>query len=304
MAVLHRELSFAAALSLLLSLSALAAGDDDYRRQIETARAQRIERLKAPGSWLSLVGLHWISPGENTLGSAADNRIVLAKGPAHLGSVMLAADGSVTLKLPPDSGATIDGEPPKASTVLVDDTHDDAEATNVRVGTLDFHLIDRGGRKGLRATDTEAETRRHFVGLDYFAIDASWNITARWDAFATPRTLDVPNVLGAVEHQPVTGRAVFERDGRTYALTPIKDGNEPGLFFVMADATSGKLTYFGARFLKTDPPKDGMVTLDFNKAYNPPCAFTPYATCPIAPPENRLKLAVTAGEKKYRGTHR
>ena len=298
-----RTAGLAVALGLSVSLSAMAAADD-YRQQIESWRVSRVERLKAPGSWLSLVGLHWIAPGENTLGSAADNRIVLATGPAHLGTVTLAADGTVTLKLQADSGALVDGKPAAATpVVLVDDTHDDVEATNVAVGTLAFHLIDRGGRKGLRASDTEAETRTHFLGLDYFEIDPTWKITARWEAFPAPRTLDMTNVLGVVEHQPVTGRAVFERDGKTYTLTPIKDGNEPGLFFILSDTTRGKLTYFGARYLKTDAAKDGTVTLDFNKAYNPPCAFTPYATCMLAPPENRLPIAVTAGEKKYRGGH-
>jgi len=275
---------------------------DDYTQQIESWRAARVERLKAPGSWLSLVGLHWLAPGDNTVGSAADNRIVFAKGPAHLGIVTLAADGKVTLSLLPGTQASIDG---KAATTaeLIDDTQDNVDATNVKVGTIDFHLITRGGRKALRATDSEAETRTHFLGIDNFPIDPSWKITARWEPFAEPRTLDVPNVLGSVDKEPVTGHAVFERDGKSYSLTPIKDGGDPGLFFVLADATSGKLTYFGARFLKADAPKDGVVTLDFNKAYNPPCAFTPYATCPIAPPENRLKLAITAGEKKYRGGH-
>ena len=187
--------------------------------------------------------------------------------------------------------------------MLIDDGQADAEATNVQVGTLAFHLIERGGRRALRATDTEAETRTHFLGLESFPTDPSWRIDARWEAFDQPRTLDMANVIGAIEHQPVTGRAVFERNSQRYALTPIKDGNEPGLFFVFADKTSGKQTYFGARFLKAEAPKDGLVTLDFNKAYNPPCAFTPYATCLLAPAENRLKIAVTAGELKYRGSH-
>lgn len=300
-----RPLTRCASLALLLAAllpPARAAADDDYVRQIEAWRTARVERLMAPGSWLSLVGLHWLAPGENTLGSAADNRIVLAAGPAHLGTVTLAADGSATLVLLPGSGATIDGLPDRSAT-LVDDTHDDREPTQVAVGTLAFHLIDRGGRKALRATDSEAPTRKHFLGLDYFPTDAGWRIEARWEAFERPRTLDVPNVLGVVEHQPVTGRAVFERDGKTYTLTPYRDGNEPGLFFVFSDATRGKLTYFGARFLKAADAKDGRVVLDFNQAYNPPCAFTPYATCPLAPRENTLPIAVTAGEKKYRGGH-
>lgn len=292
-------LAIAVGLSTALPVRAV---DKAYAEQVESWRAQRVESLKAPGSWLSLVGLHWIAAGENTLGSADDNRIVLARGPAHLGSVTLTADGTVTLRLLPGTAATVDGKP-ASTAVLLDDSREDRDPSVVQTGTLSFYVIDRDGRKALRATDTEAETRSHFAGLDYFPIDPGWRVVARWEAFDAPRTLDVPTVLGTVEHQPVSGRAVFERDGKSYALTPYHDGSDPRLFFVIRDTTSGKLTYAASRFLKTEPPKDGRVILDFNEAYNPPCAFTPYATCPIAPPENRLKLAITAGELKYRGGH-
>ena len=169
-------------------------------------------------------------------------------------------------------------------------------------GTANFVVIDRSGRKALRVKDSEAPTRTHFLGIDYFDIDPSWRVEAKWIAFDPPHELEVPTVIGTVEKYPVPGKAVFQRGGKTFELLPVIE--VPGdreLFLIFADRTSGKETYGAARFLYVPMPVDGKIVLDFNRAYNPPCAFTPYATCPLAPPENRLDLRVTAGEKKYRG---
>lgn len=275
------------------------AGDDDYARRIDAWHAQRLERLTAPSGWLSLVGLDWLKDGANRIGSAKDNDIVLPKGPAHLGTITV-ENGQARIELAAGSGALIDGKP-AASALLVDDSQ---EPTIVSTGTLSFYLVERSGRRGLRIKDSAAATRTQFQGLDYFPTDPSWRIEAKWVAFDPPHALDVPNVLGLVDSMPVPGRAEFERDGETYTLLPVletPDAKE--LFFIIADRTSGKETYGAARFLYAPMPKDGKVVLDFNQAYNPPCAFTPYATCPMAPPENRLAVAVNAGEKKYRGGH-
>jgi uncharacterized protein (DUF1684 family) len=272
----------------------------DYTKQIETWRAQRVERLKSPNGWLSLIGLHWLKDGRNTIGSAKDNDVLLAKGPAHLGVVVL-ADGKATIELDAKAEATIDGGKSK-SAVLLDDSHE--KPTTVAFGTASFYLIDRNGKKGLRVKDSEAETRKRFVGIDNYPIAPAWRIEAKWEAYQPPHTLDVPTVIGTVDKMPVPGKAVFERDGKKYELLPVleeKDAKE--LFFIFADRTSGKETYGAGRFLYADMPKDGKVVIDFNKAYNPPCAFTPHATCPLAPPENRLDLTIQAGEKKYRGGH-
>jgi uncharacterized protein len=164
-------------------------------------------------------------------------------------------------------------------------------------------VIDRGGKKALRVKDSAADRRTHFLGLDYFPVDESWRIVARWVPFEKPRLLPITNLLGQTAPEPVPGKAVFERDGKTYELLPIDEGPGEPLFFVIADATSGKETYGGGRFLYADEPKDGQIVLDFNRAQNPPCAFTPFATCPLPPKENRLPFAVTAGEKHYRGGH-
>ncbi|MFI4968633.1 MAG: DUF1684 domain-containing protein [Lysobacterales bacterium] len=272
----------------------------DYTRQIENWRAQRVERLKAPNGWLSLIGLHWLKDGRNTVGSAKDNDVVLAKGPAHLGAIALDA-GKATIALDAKAGATIDGKS-AGSAELLDDSHE--KPTTVAFGTASFYLIDRNGRKALRVKDSAAATRTHFAGIDNYPIDPSWRIEAKWQPFNPAHSLDIPTVLGTVDKMPVPGKAVFTRGGKTYELLPVlEEADAKELWFIIADRTSGKETYGAARFLYADMPRDGKLVIDFNKAYNPPCAFTPYATCPLAPPENRLDLAVTAGEKKYRGGH-
>lgn len=290
----------------ILGVATVQAADiDSYKHSIEQWQAGRVERLTAPDGWLSLIGLEWLKDGTNRVGSATDNDIVLNAGPAHLGVVTLAHDGSMRIALDKDSGATIDGKAVMEA-ALVDDLHAGADAAPTRVsfGTASFYVIDRDGRKGLRVKDTEAPTRKHFVGIDAFPIDPSWRIEATWVPAAPGETLEMGSVIGTIDKYPVPGKLEFTRDGRHFEILPVIE--EPGdaqYFIVFADRTSGKETYGAARFLYIDPPKDGKVVLDFNKAYNPPCAFTPFATCPLAPPENRLDLRVTAGEKNYRGSN-
>ncbi|WP_426700206.1 DUF1684 domain-containing protein [Rhodanobacter sp. Col0626] len=289
----------------ILGVATVHATDtDNYTHSIEQWRTGRIERLTAPDGWLSLIGLEWLQPGANRVGSAADNDIVLQAGPAHLGVVTLAADGGMRIVLDKDSGATIDGKS-VAESVLVDDMHVAADATPTRVvfGSASFYVIDRDGRKGLRVKDSDAQAREHFLGIDAFPVDPSWRIEATWVPAQPGETLEMGSVIGTIDKFPVPGKLEFTRDGKHFEILPVIE--EPGdaqYFIVFADRTSGKETYGAARFLYIDPPKDGKVVLDFNKAYNPPCAFTAFATCPLAPPENRLDLRVTAGEKNYRGS--
>ncbi len=280
---------------------AVSGDDASYTQTIEAWRSQRVERLRRPDGWLNLIGLHWLKDGTYRVGSAKDNDLVLARGPAHLGVVTL-ADGKVRIALDPASGASIAGSAAREGE-LADDSHDNPD--KVAFGTVNFVVIDRSGRKALRVKDSEAPTRTHFLGIDYFDIDPSWRVEAKWIAFDPPHELEVPTVIGTVEKYPVPGKAVFQRDGKTFELLPVIEvPGDQELFLIFADRTSGKETYGAARFLYAPMPVDGRIVLDFNRAYNPPCAFTPYATCPLAPPENRLDLRVTAGEKKYRGVGR
>ncbi|GAB3793011.1 DUF1684 domain-containing protein [Dyella agri] len=280
-----------------------------YTHEIEQWRVDRVARLTGPDGWLSLIGLEWLHEGANRVGSAAGNDIVLKAGPAHLGTVTQTTDGALRIALDKDSGATVDGKS-VAEAALIDDIHAGADAapTTVRFGNANFYVIERDGRMALRVKDSDAEARRDFLGIDYFPVDPSWRVEADWVPFVPEHDLEIGTAIGTIDKVKVPGKAVFHRDGHTFELLPYQE--EPGgeLFFVLADRTSGKETYGAARFLYAALPaggvtKPGKVVLDFNKAYNPPCAFTPFATCPLAPPENRLDLAVTAGEKKYRGGH-
>jgi uncharacterized protein (DUF1684 family) len=274
------------------------AGDDTvYATEIKTWQAERVASLTKPTGWLSLIGLHFLQPGENRLGTAADNTIVLAAGPAALGTVTLTPEGKALFTAAAEVTTQIDGQPARTGELL----SGTAKPTVVSAGTVSFFVIERGGRKALRVRDSESDRRKHFLGIDTFPIDPSWRIEAQWVPFAEPKEITIQNIIGNVSQEKVPGKAVFTRDGRTFELLPIIEGPDEPLFFVIADETSGKETYGAARFVYADLPKDGKVLLDFNKAENPPCAFTPFATCPLPPKENRLKLAITAGEKNYRG---
>jgi uncharacterized protein (DUF1684 family) len=284
---------------LLIASSPLAAADD-YPQQVRAERTQRVAELTKADGWLTLIGLHFLEPGSNSVGSAAGNRIVLAVGPAQLGTVVLSAAGAATFTAAAGAEVSIDGKPSNSA-----DLHPDGQGmrhTLVTSGTVSFFLLERGGRLALRVKDSEAERRTRFLGLDYFPVDPSWRIEARWVPFDPPREIPITNVLGNVSREKATGKAVFQRGGRSYELTPVVEGPGEPLFFIFADLTSDVSTYH-MRFLDADQPKDGKVILDFNLAETPPCGFTPFATCPLPPKENHLDLAVTSGEKSYRGRH-
>jgi len=276
----------------------------EFAQDLATWKAERVERLKAPDSWLSLVGLHWLAPGDNSLGTAEDCTIRLNAGPAYLGRVTLAEDGRVTFIPAPASLATSNGRAvPGSRWGAVELNYRSGKPSSVVAQNVSFVVIQRGEKIGLRVRDTESLRRKNFVGIDYFPADPTWRIEAEWVAFPEPRQIPITNVLGQTTPSRAIGKAVFTRDGQTYELTPIVEAGDNELFFIFNDGTSGEETYGAARFLYATAPRDGKVVLDFNRALNPPCAFTPFATCPLPPPENRLKLRITAGEKAYRGEH-
>jgi uncharacterized protein len=262
-----------AAFVIAMSLSAAST----YQTEIAQWREQRVASLKADGGWLTVAGLFWLHDGANSFGTAADNEIVVPDGPAKAGVIDLHG-GKVT------AGAR----------QLKPDDSSDA----LKVGRLSMFVILRGGKYAIRLKDPDSEYRRNFHGLEYFPADEAYRITARF--MAEPKKIPILNVLGQTEESECPGYAVFQLGGQELRLYPILE--EPGakeLFYIFKDQTSGKETYGAGRFLYSDMPKDGKVVLDFNKAYNPPCSFTPYATCPLPPPENRLPVRVPAGEKKY-----
>jgi uncharacterized protein len=297
------SLLFAAALAALSPTGIVLANvsaEDRYPAEIKIWRSERVDRLKSGSGWLSLVGLHWLKEGANTIGSAKGSDALITSAPPKLGTATLAG-GVVNFALEPGVVAVIGSSDKSTSGVLQDDRSE--RPTMVAFGNTTFHVIDRDGKKALRVRDTDAPSRKNFQGLDYFDIAEKWRVEAKWEAFDPPKTLEVPTVLGTVEKYKVPGKAVFERGGKTFELQPVLEtADAKQLFVIFADRTTGKETYGSGRFLYADMPANGKIVLDFNKAYNPPCAFTPYATCPLAPPENRLNLRVDAGEKKYKGS--
>jgi uncharacterized protein (DUF1684 family) len=295
----------AAALAALLSTSKPDAGTPDaaYVHEIEAWRRERLQRLTADGGWLTVAGLFWLKPGANRFGAAADNDIVLPahSAPAQAGTFVLES-GRVRVEVRPGVTVTLAGKPVTKSTLRSD--AGGATPDVLSLGALTLQIIDRGGRLGVRLKDMKSPARAKFQGLQYFPIDARFRIAARFVAHETPVTINVPNVLGMVESMPSPGYASFNIEGvpsvQPLRLDAVVEPGETQLFFIFRDATSGKTTYGGGRFLYADAPAGGKVVLDFNRAYSPPCAFTAHATCPLPPANNRLPVAIEAGEKVTR----
>jgi uncharacterized protein len=249
-------------------------------------QAARHAELSGPDSWLGLTGLYWLAEGQNAVGSAADSVVLLPGGPARLGD--LRCTGQEVFWQP----VTGQGRPLQ--------TDADGQPSMVEFENWAFFPVDRDGRLAARVRDPDWAKGRPFTGLSYFDFDPAWQILAEWQAISPPLKMEVPNVSGDLKVVEVAHRAVFVVDGKTVSLLPMAVGRDE-VFFVFRDRTSGQDTYGAGRFLKADPPVDGKIRLDFNRAYSPPCAFTPFATCPLPPPENWLPFAVPAGEKKWPG---
>lgn len=292
-------------LGLLLALAAIAGvpagASEALVRETEAWRAGRVAQLTAPDNWLSLVGLHFLKPGVSTIGGAAGNDVVLGRGPDRLGTIEVRADGTVWLTVEAAADVKVDGRKVRRAELKIGEGA--VPSTPVTFGTTTLFALNPNGRKALRVKDSASPYRTGFAGLDYFPVDPAWRIEARWEAFERSRIIQVTDGIGQTGPALIPGRAVFERDGRQYELLAIDEGRDRPLFFVMSDATSGRETYGASRFLYVPWPSGDRIVLDFNRAENPPCAFTPFSMCPLPPKENRLPFAVTAGEKTYRGKH-
>lgn len=305
---MKKTLVLSAALVLALAPFALAADTPaapDWQRDLLAWREKRAAALQTPEGWLSLIGLEWLKEGDNTVGSAADNKIQIAKAPAHLAVVRLEKGGALRL-LPPSGGfpkeLAVDGHPAQEQALLSDDSPD---RSKLSLGGLTIIIIHRDERYGLRIKDAQAATRIGFHGPRWYAPNAAYRVHAKWIPYNPPKMLDIPTVLGTVSKMPAPGAAEFTLDGQVYRLEPVlEDPQDTTLFFILRDATSKTTTYGAGRFLYTDLPDHGLTQpgelwLDFNRAENPPCSFTPYATCPLPPVQNRLTVAIPAGEQRY-----
>ncbi len=276
-----------------------------WQRELLAWRAKRAANLQAPEGWLSLIALGWLNEGDNSFGSAEDCRVQIAgKWPAHIATVRLEKG---TLRLLPPAGGfpkdlLVDGQAAKEQALLSDDAD---KPTKLTIDTLTIIAIHRDDQFGLRVKDLEATTRTGFHGLKWYAPNAAYRIHARWIPYNPPKTLDIPTVLGTTTHLPAPGVAEFTLDGQDVRLEPVlEDPKSTDLFFIVRDATSKTTTDGAGRFLYTEFPDHGVsqpgeLWIDFNRLFNPPCAFTAYATCPLPPPQNRLSVVIPAGEQRY-----
>ena len=320
----------AAALTALVACSKSPVTDvAAHRAEVEAWHATRVERLTSETGWLTLVGLYWLKPGENTFGRAPNNAFALdhAALPDTLGSFYVeehgaeASDGTPTVRFTARPGAavvtlgretgpdgvTVEFQRPVDQLTLLPDAAEGGP-TVLQTGTLRFHVIERAGRLGIRIRDTQHPLRTAFAGIERWPVSPDWVFDAEWVPYDPPRPIKIGTIIGTVEEMPAWGQFRFRKGLRTYALDAVLEvPGDTELFVMFKDDTSGRETYGAGRFMyipiPKDPTKPGVVRVDFNKSYNPPCAFNEFATCPLPPSQNWLTgIAIEAGEKDY-GKH-
>ncbi len=287
---------FAFVVSVVL-LQQATAQKTDYEKQIDTWHQKRIDDLKAPGGWINLAGLFWLKPGKNKFGSAADNDIVFKHPdmPAYAGYFEF-ADNKVTWQTAPGVSVL---QKDSAITTTVIFQKGSFRSPTLSLAHFRWSIIQRDDKTGVRFRDLESPAVKKFSDIDRYPVDSNWRIPAHLETAPTTSTLAITNVLGQTNKQPTPGKLVFSIGKKEYRLDALEES--PGeLFIIFGDATSGKETYPAGRFVYVKKPAPGETTyIDFNKAYNPPCAFSDFATCPLPPKQNILPVAIVAGEKNY-----
>jgi len=275
------------------SISLAARADSPtYRQSVEKWRQAYEAQLKSDGGWLTVSGLFWLHDGENTFGSGPLNDIVLpASAPASAGSFEFHA-GRTIVHVKSGVHAMLNGKP-----IETGEMHSDSNADQLAIGDLTLYVHSSGDRYTIRLRDKNSRLRKDFTGTRWFPVDKSYRVTARYVPYDKPKQIEIQNVMGDTLQETIPGYAVFSLHGQELRLDAEVDASDAS--FVFRDLTSGHETYAASRFLDTKIEKDGKVVLDFNQAYNPPCAYNPYTTCPLPPPQNRLAVRVEAGEKTY-----
>lgn len=297
---MERTIFRAVALCLLLIAVCLFARSNDpaYLKSVTEWRQKYEAGLKADDGWLTVAGLFWLHEGSNRFGSDPLNDIVLPGGsaPAEAGS-FLYQNRKIILQTRLGVPITVNGKPVQSAELRPDSPSD-----QLHLGDLTLYVHASGERLAIRLRDKNSPLRKEFTGLHWFPIDESYRVQARYVPFSPPKQAEIQNVLGDFDKGEILGYAAFSLRGQEYRLEATED--EPGkLFFVFRDLTGGKETYPAARFLDADLPQNGSIVLDFNEAYNPPCAYNPYTTCPLPTPQNRLRVAIPAGEEIYKRDH-
>jgi len=279
---------------------AQTAGDAAYRSSLEKWKIELVADRSQ--NWLTLAGLFWLKPGQNTFGSDTGNAVVLPKGAKPWAGEFDLWDGKVTLRASPGVHAMVAGRPVTGPTLLQADTS--GHPTVVELGSLRLHVIVRGSRIGIRVKDLDSPAVRKYAGPSFYPINLAYRVTAKFVPATEKRTVMVPDVIGDITPTPVAGEVDFQLEGKELRLTDLGGSASKGLFLVFSDPTNKTETYHAGRFLDTGPVAHGTVVLDFNRAYNPPCSVTRFATCPLPPKENRLEVAIPAGEKFERPQRR
>ncbi|MBS1704080.1 MAG: DUF1684 domain-containing protein [Armatimonadetes bacterium] len=283
--------------ALILAMS----NPKDYKAEIEKWRHDANAQLLTPEGWLSVAGLFWLQEGDNSLGTKADEAVTLPHYSSPIAQVgtLTRTGKKVTLKVADGADVKVDG---KTGSTFDLKSDNDQDTSTVSVGPVTFKIIVRGERVGVRLFDSQCKAVKEFKGRKWYPVKPEFKIEAKFVPYTPAMTVQILNVLGDSSPAKVSGYVEFPMHGKTVRLDAIDEGGEM-LFFNFRDATSGKQTYDAGRFLYSGPPKDGKVTLDFNRAVNPPCAFTSYATCPLPPKSNILDVPIEAGELKHHPTH-
>lgn len=267
-----------------------------YVAETQQWRKDAEARLKAEDGWLAVAGLYWLKEGTNRAGTSEASEIMLPEGSApDTVGVFEFSHGKTVFHAAPGATVTHNGKP--VTILALQSDADGAEPHQLVIRDLTMFVIKRGDRYAVRLRDKNSRLRREFTHRTWFPVNEEYCVVAKWIPYNPPKTLPVPNILGQTEQQPCPGVAVFQLHGVEYRLEPVLDDGR--LFFIFKDRTAGKKTYPAGRFLYSDVEAGGTVVLDFNRAYNPPCAFTPYATCPLPPKQNRLPVEIEAGELTY-----
>jgi uncharacterized protein len=274
-----------------------------YISEVRRWRAERAQALTKDDGWLTVAGLYWLKPGANKAGSGPNNAVIFPrdKAPESTGTFIL-QNGQVSFTPATNAGVSMAGRP-VAQTIALKNDEQEAKPTPLELGSLRFYLIKRGELLGVRIKDLASAARTSFKGLNYFDANPSWRIETKLIPHPAPKKIPIANVIGLVSQQDSPGMFVFTVNGKTYTLDALGDRNDPTLDIMYADDTNGRETYGAGRYMDAVKISGDTYVIDFNKSYSPPCAFTRFATCPLPPAQNRLKVSVNAGEKTYTGPH-
>jgi len=270
----------------LIACQLLVPAADPHTQSVEEWRKKYEEGLQAPYTgWLSVAGLFWLKPGENAAGTAEGNYVVLPRGAGRVGTFLF--DGK-TVRFRNLSGAV---------TQMRTDTSGTPDV--LEIDGMRLVAIERNGKFGIRLRDAQSSMRLAYKGSSWYPISAKYKVKAKFIPHPYKRTINFTDMTGNTQKMVSPGLVEFSLNGQTLRLEPVED--EGQLFFVFKDRTANKGTYAAGRMLYAPLPKNGVVEIDFNVAKNPPCVFTPYATCPLPPKQNILPIAVEAGEKMPAG---